>query len=99
MAHSAVLTWAAPDDASATASYNIYRASGLCPASGLGTLVFSKVNASPITALTFTDTSVKVGGQYCYYGTHAEGAVESIPSNTAGGTVTPHGIIIQLVLS
>jgi len=97
MAHQAILTWAAPDDASLTATYNVYRASGLCPASGLGSLAFSKI--ANTSALTYTDANVKVGGQYCYYGTHVEGTVESVPGNTAGGTVTPHGITIQLVVS
>ena len=93
MAHQAVLSWAAPDDATATASYNIYRAAGLCPQTA-----FTKLNTTPITGTTFTDSSVQVGKSYCWYGTHVESGLESVPSNTAGGTVTPHTITIQLVV-
>jgi len=99
MAHQVVLTWALPDDATAVSTYNVYRAAGLCPATGLGTATYTKLNAVPITGLTYTDTTVKVGGQYCYYGTQVQNGIESVPSNTGGGTVTPHTIIIQLVVS
>ena len=95
MAHQVVLSWAAPDDATTFATYNIYRSSGLCPQS----TGFSRSNATGITGLTFTDTSVQVGKSYCYYGTHVEGTSESVPSNQAGGTVTPHTVVIQLVMS
>ena len=95
MAHQVVLSWATPDDATAAATYNIYRSPGLCPASS----GFIKINSTGITGLSFTDTTVQVGKSYCYYGTHVEGTVESVPSNQAGGTVTPHTIVIQMVLS
>jgi hypothetical protein len=96
-AHSATLSWAAPSDAVASSTYNIYRAAGACPLSGLGTLTFSKLNTAPITALTYTDTTVGVGS-WCYYGTQVQNGVESVPSNTAGGNVVPNGITIQLIL-
>src|SRR5882757_2876500 len=99
MAHSVVLVWGAPDDVTAVSTYNIYRTQAACPASGLDALAFTKINTTPITALTFMDSSVQVGKAYCYYGTQVQNASESIPSNTAGGIVTPHTITIQLVVS
>lgn len=98
MNHFVVLTWQAPADATAGSLYNIYRATGGCPASGLGTLAFSKIG-SGLSALTFTDSSVVVGNSYCYYGTQTQGSVEAAPGNTAGGTIRPSTITIQLVLS
>lgn len=93
MAHQVVLTWQTPDDATALATYSIYRASGLCPQTA-----FAKI-ASGITTLSYTDSAVQVGKSYCYYGTHVESGSESVPSNTAGGTVTPHTITIQIVVA
>lgn len=98
MSHQAVISWSAPADATAGSTYNIYRALEVCPASGLGAGPYTKVG-SGITALNFTDSTVVVGNSYCYYGTHVENSIESAPSNTAGGTVLPNGITIQLVLS
>lgn len=99
MAHQAVLSWSAPSDATTGSTYNVYRAVGVCPTSGLGSLTFVKLNSTGITGLSFTDTSVSVGNSYCYYGTQVQGSAESVPSNTAGGTLRPNAVTIQLVLS
>lgn len=96
--HQAVLSWAAPTDAVPGSTYNVYRASGACPASGLGALIFTKVNSTGITTLTYTDTGLAVG-VYCYYATQVQNTVESVPSNTAGGTVRPNTVTIQIVIS
>jgi hypothetical protein len=93
--HNVVLTWQAPADATVSSTYNIYRANGLCT----GTPTFAKINPSAITVLTYTDSTVAVGSSYCYYGTQVQGATESLPSNQAGGTITPNTITIQLVIA
>lgn len=96
MAHSAVLTWTAPSDATSSSTYNVYRATGTCPASGIAGLTFSKI--ANTAALTYTDNTVVVGTTYCFYATQLVGTVESVPSNTAGGTVLPNTVTIQIVL-
>lgn len=100
MSHTATLTWGAPSDAIPTSAYNIYRATGTCPASGLGSLVFSKIDSAPITSLTYTDSTVTVGNSYCYYATQVQNGTESVPGVTSGGTVRPGTVVtIQLVLT
>lgn len=96
--HQAVLTWAAPSDAVAGSTYNVHRASGFCPATGLGSLVFTTVNAAPITALTYTDTGLAIG-VYCYFVDQTQNGATSLPSNTAGGGVRPNTVTIQIVIS
>lgn len=97
-AHQAVITWAAATDAVASSTYNVSRASGACPATGLGSLVFAKINAAPVAALTFTDAGLSVG-TYCYFVSQVQSGAESIPSNTAGGVVRPNTVTIQIVIS
>lgn len=97
-AHQAVLTWTAATDATTGTSYNVYRASGGCPISGLGSLSFAKVNAATLTALTYTDSGLAVG-VYCYYITQTQNASESIPSNTVGGPAKPNSVTVQIVIS
>ena len=100
--HQAVLTWTASTDAAAnpTLTYNIYRFSGACPATApttVGTGGFTKINASAITALTFTDTGIGVGS-VCYYGTSLFNGAESVPGVPAGGTVGPATINLKITL-
>lgn len=97
-AHSAVIKWNASSDAAAnpTLGYNVYKLVGACPASG--TAGFAKVNSTPISALTFTDSGIGVG-PVCYYVTSTLNAAESIPSNTAGGTVSPATVTITVTVS
>jgi hypothetical protein len=79
-----VLTWA---DADTGVTFNVYRASGVCPATtGAGT--WTKLNAVPVTALTYTDLTVGgVGSTYCYYVTALSGGIESAPSNMTGAII------------
>jgi hypothetical protein len=70
-------------DASTTpdVTYNAYRFAGACATAGAAT----KPNASPITALTYTDLDVPVG-TWCYWATSylvASQSQESAPSNKA----------------
>jgi hypothetical protein len=96
-AHNAVLKWNASPDAAANPSlgYNVYKLAAACPTSG--TAGFSKVNSSPISALTYTDTPLAIG-PVCYYVTATLGGVESTPSNTAGGSVSPATVSITITV-
>jgi hypothetical protein len=90
--HSAILKWNASSDAAAnpSLSYNVYRFQGPCPTGSTPT--FTKVNTAPVTALTYTDTSLALGN-VCYYVTATLNGAESAPSASAGGTVPPAGVL------
>lgn len=96
--HNVVLTWAAPADAVATSTYDLFRINAVCPVSGLGGLTFTKVNTTPITALTFTDATITVGN-WCYYMQQNQNGASSVPSNTAGGQAKPNTVTIQIVIN
>src|SRR5579859_4798214 len=99
VSHQAVITWVAQTDATASTTYNVYRATAACPASGTDSLTFTKLNATPITSLTYTDGNLAVGN-YCYYVTQVLNGVEASPSPTGGGPVRPNTITtIQIVIS
>lgn len=89
----ATLTWSAPttctDNSTCTATgYNVYRASVACPASGLPTGA-TKLNSTPITTTTYTDTiTTSTSVTYCYYTTALNSAGESKGSNTGSLTVS-----------
>jgi|ERR1700674_2555284 hypothetical protein len=83
-AHSASLTWTASTDSGV--SYNIYRLSGACPSAA--TTGFAKITAAPLTATTYTDSTV-APGTYCYYATAVLNGAESIPSNLASAVILP----------
>ena len=76
--HEVDLAWTASVDAGVT--YNIYRAAGTCPATGVPTGA-TQVK-SGIAVLTYQDTTVQPGS-YCYYATATLNGAESGPSNTA----------------
>jgi hypothetical protein len=95
--HSAVITWPAPSDAVAASTYKVYRASGACPASAPGTLTWTNLTATPISALTYTDSTITVGA-WCYYVTQVQAGIESVPSNPAGGTARPNAISVITVV-
>ncbi len=80
---SATLTWADTVNPSGT-TYNVLRATGLCT----GTPTFSTL-ASGVTGLTYKDTTVVVGNNYCYAVTATFGSLTSAQSNTALATVLP----------
>lgn len=84
--HSATLTWTVPTEPSGT-GYDVYRAVGTCPSSGIGTLSYTLLNSTPLTVLTYTDTTVTGGTTYCYYVTASLSGVQSGPSPTAGAAI------------
>lgn len=84
--HSTVLTFGASIDAGVT--YNVYRATGKCPATGTPSGA-TKIT-SGLTVLTFADTNVAAGNVFAYYVTAQLNGVESGPSNCADAT-TPVG--------
>ena len=83
-AHAVSLTWTASIDGGV--GYNVYRFSGACPAAG--TIGFSKITATPLTATTYTDSAV-APGTYCYYATAVLNGAESVPSNLASAVILP----------
>lgn len=96
--HSTTLTWSAPADVVAGSTYDVLRANAVCPVSGLGTLTFTKVNASAIVGLTFTDGTIGVGN-WCYYVTQSQNGATSLPSNTTGGQARPNTVTVQIVIN
>src|SRR5208282_4452572 len=94
-AHSVTLTWSSTDTG---VTFNVYKASGACPAAAPASVAtpapFVKI-ASAITPLTYTDTSsnLTAGTIWCYFvtefiaATSTAAAQESAPSNLAGGTI------------
>lgn len=83
--HSVKLTWADGVNASGT-TYNAYKASGTCPASGTPPGA-TKVNTTAITGLTFTESGIAVSGTFCYYVTAVGPGGESAGSNTAAAVI------------
>jgi hypothetical protein len=78
-ARTVVLNWTA--STTPGVSYNVYRATVVCASATTGT----KLNSSPITALTYTDSNV-TAGKYCYWATsflQSAATQESVPSNKA----------------
>lgn len=78
-AHSVTLSWTASTDSGVT--YNIYRATGVCPVSGIPAQATEM--ATGITITSWTDTTVIWKQTYCYYATATKSGKESIPSNNA----------------
>jgi len=71
--YSAVATWTAPASGTAPSGYNLYRA----PYTGSACGTYAALNAAPITATTYTDSTVVAGAQYCYAVTALVNGVES----------------------
>ena len=94
--HQAALTWTAPSDAVAGSTYNVYRASGSCPVTAPGTLTWTKLTATSISVLTYTDTTITVGA-WCYYVTQVQVGIESNPSTPAGGTARPNAVTVLTI--
>ncbi len=83
-AHSVVLGWTASTDTGA--GYLVFRLAGTCPT---GTLTgFTQLNATAISTLTYTDSTV-TPGTYCYYVEATLGGANSVPSNTATAGILP----------
>ena len=94
--HSVQLTWDDTNNPPGT-SYNVYRLSGVCPATVVPNS-FSKVNSALITALTFTDSPIALG-PFCYYVTATNGTLESAPSTSVATTVVPFVVTITVVVA
>jgi hypothetical protein len=63
--HQAVLNWTASPSTGIT-GYNVYKITGVCPASPTLTAFGPKLASTTSTVLTYTDTAVIAGGTYCY---------------------------------
>lgn len=95
------VTIAITDGQNVGASYAVYRLTGACPSQAPtatpppGWLL---LNATGITALTYTDTTVAAGGSYCYNVIAITSAGSSAPSNDAGASV-PGSFPVQITVS
>lgn len=82
--HSATLTWVASTDAGEAGfqGYNVYRSEVG------GTETTPALNgATPLNALTFTDTTVVAGKTYFYVVTAVANGLESVHSMEVSGTI------------
>ena len=61
--HSNTITWAA--STGTVSGYNVYRFAGACVGTPLSS--FTRLNPTPITALTWTDSGMADGAVNCYY--------------------------------
>jgi hypothetical protein len=95
--HTANLNWTAPSDTVAGSTYNVYRSAGVCPATAPGTLTWTKLTATPVASLSFTDSTITVGA-WCYYVTQVQAGIESVPSVPAGGTAQPKTVTFTVVI-
>lgn len=92
--HSVTLTWTGPCTAGQTASQCGYVISSAvisgssCPATTGTNYTPIQSQASPLTATTYTDTSV-TGKTVCYVAQTVAGSAVSGPSNVAGPFVVP----------
>lgn len=98
-AHSASFKWTASTDLPGTipsgSGYNMFRASGVCPVSGIPAGA-TQLNTTPIAALVFTDSTVQAGS-WCYYATTTISGTQSGPSNTVTAAIPvapPTNVII-----
>lgn len=83
--HSVALSWADTDSGATGIGYNVYRATGACSSSS----TFAKLNSTPVTSLSYTDTNVALGQTFCYQVTASlNGGPESAPSNQVTATVS-----------
>ena len=92
--HSAVLTWSPPTDVIPGETYNVYRTANACPAT---TATFAKINSSPVTTPTYTDSTI-TAGSWCYQITAVQNGVESAPSVSSGGNAKPNTVTITTVI-
>ena len=76
--HSNAFTWTASTSAGIV-GYNVYKFAGACSP----TAAFTKLTATPQTALSFTDSGMADGAVNCYYVTAVNSSgLESITSGT-----------------
>jgi hypothetical protein len=99
-AHQVTLTWTA--SASSTpanpGTVMVWRATGNCPASGIGTLSYTAIAGSQPPAGSYVDTTVSSGTTYCYYVVAVIGGATSLPSDTFQGVI-PAAVVAPPVLS
>lgn len=97
-AHTATLTGANTTcNSTQTCTAQLYRATGTCPASGIGTLTYTELtstlaaSASTTTSQnwSYTDSTVVDGQTYCYYMTN---------TYTAGGPPSAASATFQLII-
>jgi len=90
--HSVTLTITNGPGNLSTDTFNVYKASGACPATGTPTFTLLIALGSGVS--TYTDTTVSSGLTYCYAATAVQGGLESayspffnapIPGPTAPG--------------
>jgi hypothetical protein len=82
--HSVGLSWTPGSD---DTGFNIYRASGVCPATVTPTTTgFSKLGSSTVD--TYTDATVTLG-TWCYFVTGTANSAESAASNSVNPVVAP----------
>lgn len=79
------LAWTAAPVNPVGTQYNVWRWTGLCSAPATPT----KLNSAPLNGLTFKDTTIAAGVNYCYYATSLVNGLESIPSPKAGVGAPP----------
>ena len=82
--HDVVLTWTESDTASGI-TYNVYRGTSTGSCTTLPAM--TKINTATVTVMTYTDTSVVLGGSYCYAVTAVYNGLESAMSVGAGATI------------
>lgn len=87
--HSVTLTWTASTDSTTAnpGTVNVLRATGNCPASGIGTLTYNTLTTTAPAGGPYVDNSVTSGTTYCYYVTATIGGQTSNPSNTFQSTI------------
>jgi ABC-type spermidine/putrescine transport system permease subunit II len=95
-AHSVKLTWNDTVNPSGT-TYNVYRASAACSTNP----TLTKITASPISAMTYTDASVVNGTTYCFAVTAVGPGGESAFSNEAPAVILapPNAVTITVTVN
>lgn len=88
--HFVNLIWSASSDSTAAnpGTVTVYRASGACPATGIGSLSYTALTTTAPAGGPYSDTSVTVG-TWCYYVTATIGGATSGPSNTVQAVILP----------
>ena len=88
--HTATLPIGASPDSTTSnpGTVTVYRATGTCPTTGLGTLTFTTVTTSAPASGSYVDT-LPGPGTFCYYLTTTISGATSGPSGTGGGVALP----------
>jgi len=95
--YQATLTWSDIVNPGGT-TYNVYRAQGGCPATSsltLLTLLASNVASLGGTLLTYVDSTITNGQNYCYGVTSVFGGIESLPSLTVYVPQQPSNLVVH----